>query len=418
MRKVVISGIIGNGLEWYDYALYGHFAALISTLFFPSTDKYASLIATYGVFALGFVMRPAGAVLFGYIGDRMGRRTSLSLSILLMAIPTGCIGMLPTFEQIGIWAPILLAIIRMLQGLSLGGEFSGSMVFMVEHLPQRHRGLAGSISFFSMCVGILVGSATGTLVSELMTKEDFESWGWRVPFLIGILIGLVGLYIRTHVSESPKYQHAKKEGHLSKKPISEAFKKHWRAMLTGIGIYLTVTVPFYALLFFMNGLLTKMLGHPASFALMLNSMSTIILIILIPISAYISDRIGRKPVLITAAMGIIIFSYPCFWLLTQPGELMPAIGQLVFAVLTGIFLGPVPTVLVELFPTRIRYTGMAMSYNFSAAAFGGTMPMVSTWLIQQTGSYTIVGIYIMVCAVISLITLCFYKDRYNKPLEE
>ncbi len=184
MRKVVISGMIGNGLEWYDYALYGHMAAIISKLFFPSDDPFTSLIATFGVFAAGFAMRPIGAILFGYVGDRYGRKTSLAFSILLMAIPTAAIGLLPTYAQIGIWAPILLTVIRLLQGLSLGGEFSGSITFMVEHAPPDKRGIIGSAAVVSLVAGMLLGSLMATIFAKALSPEDFESWGWRVPFLL------------------------------------------------------------------------------------------------------------------------------------------------------------------------------------------------------------------------------------------
>ncbi len=416
MKKIIIAGMIGNGLEWYDYALYGQFASVISTLFFPASNAYISLIQTYGVFAAGFAMRPVGAILFGFIGDRFGRRISLAISILMMAIPTALIGFLPTYQKIGIVAPVLLTIIRLMQGLSLGGELSGSIAFVVEHAPLKKRGLAGSSSLFSAVAGILFGSLVGTTAAQLLTPEQLADWGWRVPFIFGIVIGLVGLYIRAKLQESPTYLAAKDEGRLSEKPLREMFRHHTKELFIGIGIYLTVTVPFYMLVVFLLSFMVKFLGHTMPESLLMNSIALLVLLPVIPYSAMISDRIGRKPVLIFGAVSLLVFSYPIFMFLVQPGFVYPFIGHLVFAISLGVFLGPVPTMLVELFPTKVRYTGMALSYNICAALFGGTAPMVATWMIKETGSNMVVALYLIACSIITLFTLFFFRDKYRLPL--
>lgn len=416
MKKVVISGMVGNALEWYDYALYGHFAAIISMQFFPSDDPFNSMLATFGVFAAGFLTRPLGAVLFGYIGDRYGRKISLAVSILLMAIPTASIGLLPTYAQIGVAAPILLTVIRLLQGLSLGGEFSGSITYVTEHAPMRKRGIVGSSAMFSLVLGILVGSLVATVFAETLSTEDLTSWGWRVPFVIGLVIGLVGLYIRTQLHESPVYQEAKSAGHLSSRPLREAFGHHWQEMLLAVGFYMAVTVPFYMLAVFMNTFVTRVLGQPIEDALLMNTLNLLVMMVMVPFSGALSDKIGRKPVLIAVAIGYILLSYPIFHLLVQGGFLNALISQLLLAALVGWFIGPIPALLVELFPTSVRYTGMSVSYNFCAAAFGGTTPIVATWMVQVTGMKTVVAFYLMACAFISLIALYFYTDRHNAPL--
>lgn len=416
MRRAVIAGFVGNGLEWYDFALYGTFSAVIGKLFFPLTDPYAQMIATYGVFAAGFLMRPVGAVLFGYLGDKYGRKFSLTLSILLMAIPTACIGFLPTYEKIGMWAPILLTIIRLLQGLSLAGQFSGSIAFVVEHAPVSKRGLIGSTTVMSLCVGMLLGAFVATLFAELLSKEDFESWGWRVPFIIGVVIAFVGVYIRNHTHESPRYQQAKDEGLLSEKPFADALKNHPLELLRGVGIYMSVTVPFYILTVFMNSYLTNVLHHTQGFALMLNTVCMSLLLFLVPFTGSLSDRIGRKRILTLTAISYLIIAYPVFWMITQPGTLMPLIGILILTVNVAFYIGPTPTVLVELFPTSVRYTGMALSYNLCAAVFGGSAPMVTTYLIKQTGVLTVPAFYIMLCALLSIIAFVGYHDRYREEL--
>jgi MHS family proline/betaine transporter-like MFS transporter len=415
MRKVMLSGMIGNALEWYDYALYGHLAVIISKLFFPSTDAYASLIAAFCVFAAGFFMRPVGAVIFGHIGDRFGRRLALTSSIIMMAVCTGLLSILPTYQQIGILAPILLTVIRMLQGISLGGEFSGSMVFMAEY-AQKNRALVASSCLFSACIGILGGSFVGSFFTQILSPADFESWGWRIPFMLGVGIGLVGLYIRHNIVESPRYRAAKESGELSLSPVKQTFKKHWGALLVGVGIYLTVTVPFYTLTVFINSFMTKIMGHPLSMALFINTVSILAMTFLIPLSAYLSDLVGRKTILVWSCIGIFLVAYPSFWLLTQGDFIYLLLGQLLFAIPVGLLLGPVPIVLVELFPIAVRYTGMSLSYNFSAAFFGGTTPMVSTWLIEKSGVSTSPAFYVMLCAVITFVTLLYFKESPRKKL--
>lgn len=408
--------MIGNGLEWFDYALFGHFAAIIGMLYFPSENHYNQMLATFGVFAAGFLMRPVGAIFFGYIGDRYGRKSALSLAILMMAIPTGCIGLLPTYAQIGIWAPILLTVIRLCQGLSLGGEFSGAIAFVSEHAPQHRRGFAACSTMFSAAGGILLGALVATFLAEIMSKADFESWGWRIPFIVGMGIGLVGLYIRNHLEESPHYEEAKAKGTLAKAPLKTALLKHPKEMTLAVGIYLTVTVPFYVLVVFLNNYTTTILGFPMKESLLMNAISILVMMLIIPLSGFFSDTIGRKPILIAGAVGFLLLSYPVFSLLTYGDFAHALMGQVLFAILVGIYVGPVPAMLVEMFPTSVRFTGMSLAYNLSAAIFGGTTPIVATWLVQQTGDKTSVAYYLIACAAFSLLSLYFFVDRFKQRL--
>jgi MHS family proline/betaine transporter-like MFS transporter len=417
MRKIIISGMISNGLEWYDFALYAFTALTISKLFFPAGNDTAHLLATFGIFAVGFVARPFGGVFFGIIGDKFGRRTALVLSIFMMAVPTGCIGLLPTYAQIGMAAPLLLVLMRMLQGLSLGGAFSGSMTFLVEHAPPGRRGLVGSASVASLVLGFLLGSVVAWTFTRLLSPEAYESWGWRIPFLMGIPIGFIGLYIRNHCEESPTYEAAKKDGTLSKNPVRDVLRTEKRHVLQAIGIYISVTMPFYLLSAYFITFSEHTLMRTKEEALLLNSINMIILFIVAPTSAWLSDMYGRRKVLGLTALAYFVSIYGIFTLMQQPGFSSILMAQMWFAVIVGFYIGPVPALLVEIFPTRVRYSGMSLSYNICAACFGGTAPMVSEWLISHTGSNYSIAYYVMTCAAISLATLVFfYKDRHEEPL--
>lgn len=415
MRKVVISGMIGNALEWYDYALYAQFSSIIAKLFFPSDDHIVSMIATFGVFSVGFIVRPLGAVLFGFLGDRYGRRFALSAAILLMSIPTGCIGILPSYDSIGIWAPILLTVIRIFQGLSLGGEFSGCIAYIVEHSSVSSRGLAGSSSFVSMCIGILLGSLTAVFLSSILSVEDLESWGWRIPFILGVFIGVVGLYIRLNLSESPVYEKAKLKGDISDAPISEISHSYLKPLFLAMGLYFNVTIPFYIVSIFINSFMQTS-GYLVSHAVLINCISLLILITIMPLSAYISDFVGRKKVLIAGTFLNFIFAYPVFYLLNQGGYILPLVSQILLSFSVAVYMGPMPTTLVELFPTRVRFTGVAISYNLIAGLFGGTAPMFSFWLIRTTGSLTSVAFYIMAAAAITAFSLVYFKETYHNRI--
>lgn len=417
MKKVVISGMIGNGLEWYDYALYGQVAWLLGKLFFPAEDAAVQLLATFGVFAAGFIVRPLGAIFFGWMGDKYGRKRAMVVAVLMMAIPTGCIGFLPTYAEIGIIAPILLTLIRLAQGLSLGGEFSGSIAYIIEHAPPKRRGLAGSASIVSLMMGFLLGLLVVRGCIGLFGQEQFEEWAWRLPFVVGIAVGLVGFYIRSHCDESPTFEAAKQSGEISHKPVREAFGKHGWEMLQAFAMYLTVTMPFYltAIYFISFSHVHLQIAHEDAIQFSIYNM--IAMMLMVPISAWISDKVGRKKVMIFSAVLIALSSYPLFSFF-EAGQSAFNIGmvQFVFSLLLGIYMGPIAAVLVELFPTRVRFSGMAIAYNLSAAMFGGTAPLVCEWLIKTTGSNQSLAYYVILCNVISLIALYFFKDRHNEPL--
>jgi len=413
MKKVIFAAGFGNALEWFDFILYAQFYKMISKHFFPVSDM--SEILTMAVFAAGFLGRPLGALVFGTIGDKFGRRIALIMGIVTMAIPTAAIGLLPSYEQIGITSTILLVFMRMMQGFSLGGEFSTCIAYVVEHSPPSNRGFAGSTAFMSMCIGMLLGSSTSVIMSYYMLPEDIMNWGWRLPFIAGLFIGMIGLYIRIKLSESPLYKAAKATKQLSASPIKELLRNNWKELCVGIAIYITVTTPFFTSTVYVENFM-KNLGYGAGESSITGMSILVTMIIIFPISAKFSDMFGRKFVLVTGAFAIAISTWPAFMGLKGMNFNDAFIAQIAYAAIVAWYMGPVPTVLVELFPTRVRLTGVALSYNVSAALFGGTAPMMAMLLQKWLDDKFAIAYYIIALAIFTLFVLRHYQESYKKPL--
>lgn len=411
MNKVIASTMVGNGLEWYDYALYGTFTALISKHFFPSGNDTVALIATFGIFAIGFLMRPIGAMFFGAIGDKLGRKNALALSIMMMAFPTACIGLLPTYASIGIWAPILLTVIRLVQGVAVGGEFGGSIVYLVEHAEPHNRNYIGSLSMLSMLIGLLSGAMMATALAAFMSPEDFDRYGWRIPFILGFFIGIVGLYIRSKLDESPVFIEAQAAGHVSEAPIKEAFKHNTQEILLGIGAYLAVTIPFYIQTVFMPSFMVKFLSFTQAEALWLFTLSLTTMMIVAPISAKLADKYDRELLLKMVLIAYVLFAVPYVMLLDYKTFIFALISQVTFSLILGAYIAPIPTMVVELFPTKTRYTGMSLACNLAAAIFGGTAPIVVTKLLTFTDSHLPIAFYIMLAVSIAFVAITVIKKR-------
>lgn len=415
IRRVILSCMIGNALEWYDFALYGYFATTIGSLFFPQFSTFASLMATFGIFAAGFIMRPLGGLIFGHIGDKIGRKNALLWSIYLMAIPTTLIGLLPTYEQIGWLAPFLLTLIRLAQGLSMGGEFTGSMVFVVEHAEKNTRGIYGSWVVFSLLLGILVGSATATFTCYFLSSEQLLAWGWRVPFLLSVIGGFVGSAMRRMIKEPPQFAKAKELHKEHSTPLVELFKHHFKTILYVVTIELTLSVGFYLIVTFMNNFLTALLNFDMVTSLMMTTISMVAMGISIPISGWLSDKIGRKPVLIAGALGFVFFAYPLFMAL-EGSFALALFAQISLSFIMGVFFAPIPATLVELFPMTVRSSGLAISHSISMAVFGGSAPLVATWLIHLTNNNAAPALYLSLTSFIAAVALLFMVDRYRSEL--
>ncbi|MCM3088464.1 MHS family MFS transporter [Bhargavaea ginsengi] len=420
MRRVLIASLVGSSIEWFDYFLYGTVAALVfNTMFFVAEDPAIGLILAYASFALSFFIRPLGGVIFSHIGDRIGRKKTLVLTLSLMGIATFAMGLLPTYYAIGIWAPILLITLRLIQGLGIGGEWGGAMLLAVEYAPKDQRGFFGSVPQ----MGVTIGMVLGTLALSVMTllpEDAFMSWGWRVPFLLSALLVIFGLWIRKGIEETPSFKKVQAEGSAPKVPLVHTLKHHWREVLIAVGAKVVETAPFYIFGTFVVSYATSNVGHTNSEVLNAVMVATIITTILIPIMGKLSDKVGRKPLYIWGAVGMILFAFPYFWMLHEGSNIMMFLATIIGL---GIIWAPITAVLgtmfSEIFSAEVRYTGITLGYQIGAAVAGGTAPLIATALLMQfNNSYVPVALYIIFTAVVSLVAIWAVRDRSNQLLDE
>jgi len=397
-RRTVLAGLAGNVMEWYDFGVYGFFAESIGRQFFPSHDPAVSLLASFGVFAVGFVARPMGGLLFGHVGDRLGRRTAVIASVVMMVVPTFLMGLLPTYAQIGVVAPVLLILLRLVQGLAVGGEYTTSMVLLVEEAQPRRRGRVGSFAPFGAFGGLLLGSAVGATITSVLSVDASAAWGWRAAFLTGLLIGIVVYLIRRRL---PPEQAVLANEEARSSPIVEAFRTQWRTILKVVGLNLANGIGFYLCFVYVTTWLHQIDNIPQSTALALNSVALALLMVLTPLAGILSDRIGRKPMLLLGTSGIVVFAWPIFWLMSH--ATIPAIfaGQAGFAALMACFTGASPAFMVEAFPKHVRCSGLSVGYNLALSIFGGTVPMVAVWLIATSGDILAPAFYLALAAAVS-----------------
>ncbi len=409
-KRIISAGLIGNILEWYDFAIYGFFAAIIGMHFFPSDNPTTSLIASFGAFAAGFLMRPIGAILFGRIGDLVGRKQMLVLSIMLMAIPTFIIGLLPTHEQIGVTAAILMVLMRMLQGLSVGGEYTGSIIYLTEHAPKQRRGLFGSFSPVGATIGILLGSAVGALLNSNLSESAMHEWGWRIPFLSGMVIAVVGWVVRRQLPDTPV------DKNRSESPLKETFSKHTRPMWQIIGLSTMGAVVFYMLFIYLPSWMVTEAGQSRAVSLEINTFSLLVLLLGTLFFAWLSDRIGRRPLLLLSTLFLVLFSYPLVKLMNHHDYHLIVIGQGLFALIFSMFVGVMPATLVELFPWQVRATAVSVGYNLPYAIFGGTAPLVATWLVATSHNPLAIAYYLIIVAIIAFIVSLGLKETKDSTL--
>ncbi len=413
-RAVILGGLSGNIMEWYDFAVYGYFAPVISQQFFPSDDPQASLIATFGAFAAGFLVRPLGGVLFGHLGDKIGRKFVMILSGVLMTLPSFLIGILPTFSQIGIWAAVLLIAMRILQGLSVGGEYTTSIIFLAEHAKRDSRGFMASWSSVGAVAGALLGSAVGALFSTMLSDQDLHSWGWRAAFVLSLAVGGIAMYLSKKVPEVELDETEKEE--FEGTPIMEALKTQKAAMLRVVGIVLAYSVGYYLVFLYITTFLIDIVKVPSSEALDINTISMVVLMVLLPLMAKLSDRFGRKPVLLSASLGLFFLSYPLFWMMHHDNAMFILVGQLGFAVFVSAFAGTNPVTMVEAFPSHLRCSAMSFAFNLCFALFGGTTPLVASYLIEHTHNDLSIAYLMMGAAFLSCMALIVHPETARKRL--
>ncbi len=418
-RQVVLAGAIGNALEWYDFTIYAFFVPLIATQFFPSHDPFISLLATFAVFAIGFLARPLGAILYGYIGDHIGRKKALITSMIMISCPTLFIGILPNYEQIGIFAPIGLVILRIIQGLAVSGELTTATVFLIEHADYNKRGVAGSLAMAGAYLGMVISSIFATVTSSILTNNQLDAWGWRIPFIFGGLLGIMGLILRLKSTDPHMYLEEQKTNYKTSHAAS--IVKHinslnYQKLIIGILLTCIMAISNYFLIAYFNTFLTQTMKMPLKPVMFINTIGLSVQLFSTILMGKLSDYVGRKKVLGFGILSIIVLSYPVFWLFMQHNIYLALLGEVMFAIAAGAISGLIPTTLAEMFDTYHRNMGISVSYNISLALFGGTAPLVAISLIATTHNLFAPAEYLIICSCIAFIALLTIKESYKKTL--
>jgi MHS family proline/betaine transporter-like MFS transporter len=416
VRRAVVAAAMGNCVEWYDFGVYSYVAGTVGAVFFPSGNDTVRLLAVFGVVAVSFLVRPFGGMFFGPLGDKIGRQKVLVGTLLLMSASTVSIGLLPGYATIGIAAPILLLIIRMLQGFSTGGEYGGAATFIAEYAPDKRRGFLCSWLEFGTLGGYVLGAGSAAGLTAILSDDAMSSWGWRVPFLVGGPLGLIGLYLRYRLEDTPAFQDLKGHQEVSKSPLRETLVQNRRPLLICVGIVIGLGVADYAILTFMPTYLTETLKMDGGTSLLLTVGVMMIMMLLIPLTGALSDRIGRRPIQLAGAFGLFVTPIPALLLIQQRGPFAIIGGMALMGVFLVCFLGTIPSTLPSLFPTAVRYAAFAISYNVSVSVFGGTTPLVIEFLTARTGNEFVPAFYVMAAMLVAVVPIMLAPESAGKPL--
>ena len=417
MRRVIAATFLGTTIEWYDFFLYGITAALVfNRLFFPTLDPLAGTLSAYGTFAVGFVARPLGGIVFGHYGDRVGRKTTLVWSLLVMGVATAAIGLIPSYDAIGIAAPILLVVCRFLQGFGVGGEWGGAVLLAVEHSGGERRGFHGSWPQMGVPLGLLLSTGLFAWLSAILPEEQFLAWGWRVPFLVSVVLVAVGLFVRLQVLESPVFASLKERGRDSRAPLLDVFRDHPREVVVGMGMRFAQNVLFYVWTVFVPGWGEKTLGYPRNTMLGGVLVASCVGLVSIPFWSWLSDRVGRRPVYLAGAAASLLLAFPCIRFIGRDAMwVAPAI--VIAMVAHDMMYGPMAAYFSELFGTRVRYSGASLVYQLTAVVSGGIAPFVATWLMARHGPDA-VGWYLVSSCALTLVATWFAPETHRVSLEE
>ncbi|WP_443059018.1 glycine betaine/L-proline transporter ProP [Streptomyces sp. NBC_00388] len=437
VRRAVSASALGNMMEWFDFGVYAYLAGTLGEVFFPSSSPGAQVVSTFATFAAAFLVRPLGGLVFGPLGDRIGRKRVLAATMIMMAISTFAVAFLPSYNSIGFAAPILLLVCRLVQGFSTGGEYAGATTYIAEYSPDKRRGFLGSWLDFGTFVGYSLGSGIVTILTAVLGDDGMVDWGWRIPFLVAGPLGLIGLYMRLRLEETPAFkQQAEenaaeyaKESHAEgdedpvevarqsgKGRLKEIFTDHWQAVLICMGLVLLYNVTNYMVTSYLPTFMTETLGQDALTAQLLVLGTMIVVVLTITTVGRTSDRWGRRPVFMAGSVALIILAIPAFLLIRQGGIVLPAFGCLILGLLLVCFAGTSASTLPALFPTRLRYGALSISFNVSVSLFGGTTPLIASGLVEATGNDMVPAYYLMVAGVIGLVATYFLHETAGRPL--
>ena len=424
MRKAITAAALGNAMEWFDFGVYGFVAYVLGKVFFPDVSPSVQMIAALATFSVPFLIRPLGGLFFGALGDKYGRQKVLAATIVIMSLSTFAIGLIPSYATIGIWAPILLLLAKMAQGFSVGGEYTGASIFVAEYAPDRKRGFLGSWLDFGSIAGFVLGAGVVVLISTLLGEEQFLEWGWRVPFFLALPLGMIGLYLRHALEETPAFQqHVEKleqgdrEG-LARGPrvsFKEVATKHWRSLMTCIGVVAVTNVTYYMLLTYMPSYLSHNLHYSENHGVLIIIAIMVGMLFVQPLIGFVSDKIGRRPFIICGSVGLFFLAVPAFYLINSGKLGLIFAGLLMMDVLLNFFIGVMASTLPAMFPTHIRYSALASAFNVSVLIAGLT-PTAVAWLVESTNNLYMPAYYLMVIAIVGLVTGVTMKETANKPL--
>lgn len=409
--KASIASLIGASIEYYDYLLYGTIATLVfSQLFFASFNPTVGLLLSLASFGIPYFFRPLGGIIFSHIGDKMGRKTTLVLTLGIMGLSTALIGVLPTYQSIGMWAPLLLVSLRIIQGIAVGGEWGGAVLLSVEYADKHKKGFAGSIPMMGAAIGMILATAT-MAVMTLLSDEAFLAWGWRIPFIASLILVVIGLWIRGGLDETPDFEKTKHEKKVSKLPLSDTLKQHWPDVLLTAGVKAIETAPFYLFATFIISYATNTLNMPESPVLTAVTIGTLISIVIIPLAGKLSDRIGTKRVFVSGTVAVMLFICPFFILLSFKSVVVLTIAVMMGFAIWSVITAVLGTMFADIYKPEIRYTGISLGYQLGAAFFGGTVPLLSAYLVDTFHSWLPVAGYLILLGIMALICHRIIKKR-------
>ncbi|MGO2862795.1 MAG: MFS transporter [Brevibacterium sp.] len=414
-RRVVMAATVGNFVEWFDIGVYGTMSASLSKHLFDSTDPVSALLSTFAVFAVGFVIRPVGGLVFGPMADRIGRNRVLVITVALTSLSTAAIGILPSYETIGVLAPLLLVLIRLMQGFGAGGETSSAVGLLYEYAPSEKRGFYTSLSAATGFVAFVVSAGLALGLTLRLGDEAVNDWAWRIPFLVALPLGLIALYLRSHLDDSPVFREMQSNEELSASPLRETFKKARVAMLVLAGLVVLKGVAHWTLQTFMVSYMEDTLGFTMTESFLASAIAMAVVMVLIPISGIISDKVGRKPVLGAGAVGLFVLAWPAITLMTLENAPLAIAAMVLLALPVAAYDGAINAIMAELFPARIRTGAMAIPYNVAVSLLGGTAPYIAAWLTVTTGYKQAPSFYLMLAAAVTFITLIRFVRETAGP---